>query len=298
MEKSRRRSERYAPSPETFADPGIDFGNTHLSFSSLEPRPRRFPPERTSFDSEEEYSKELQKFYGVGPRMLKFHREELDEALEDRREERIMIAGFLAAEANGPEAMKEIADNITETSDFRLTRRQRREFMEALGEMSTSDFEQKYRMTCLNLDVEQSKIYAPAAGRLRNAAMLMRRHRNPSLESAPLPELEESLPEPTPPLEFDEPPLEPESSPEPEEELPERDEEVLTPVVNLYTAQKNNQRLSFFSKLKDRFSRKKQEAEIRKNQIEAAGARERSRASGMSLDPAEENPADDFLNVA
>ena len=119
MEKSPRvsRSERFRE-PNTgieteapIEDPGLEFGGTHLSFSRLEPRTEKF--ERREGESDEEFDKRAY-----------------------RKDEDIFIAGMLAAETKGLDGMVEACQQ----ESFKIKRTQRREFLNAVANMSIEEY--------------------------------------------------------------------------------------------------------------------------------------------------------------
>ena len=110
-----RRTERFKSTyntGETTApeDPGMNFGETHLSFSRFEPH--EFPP-RAETETDQEYAER-----------------------EMRADERVFMVGLLMAETEGPDGMAE----ALKAPDFRIRRAQRREFREAIGRMTEAEY--------------------------------------------------------------------------------------------------------------------------------------------------------------
>lgn len=95
---------------EAVRDPGMMFGNTHLSFSNFEIR--EFEPQRPN-ETEREFAER-----------------------EMRTDERLFMVGLMAAETRGVNGM--IAALVQ--PDFKVKRSQMREFKEAIGRMSEDEY--------------------------------------------------------------------------------------------------------------------------------------------------------------
>lgn len=114
-------------SAEIAPDPGMQFGNTHLSFSTFEVQ--EFESQRPNETGREFAEREM------------------------RADERLFMVGLLKAETQGPRGMVEALS----APDFRLKRSQVREFREAIGRMSEEEYGARVNNILGVFDTEEAR---------------------------------------------------------------------------------------------------------------------------------------------